>query len=431
MNRASRGRGDGGVTLVEVVVALALLTVVLATAFQVLTGVLTIDRRQDRSTWARRDLQQAVRELERDLRSAVTVHATVAAGAAAGTLELTVTEPAGEAVVRWTVTSGSLVRQRLSGAGGAVTATRTVLRSYVQPAATTLFGYLDATGTVLDPPTTGMATLSRCVQRVRVTLGVELPGGGGASETTDLALRGRPADLSCNGLDVSTIGEGYAAAVGALAPVGWWRLDETTGTVAANAGSAGSAADGTWGASAARATGVVPGTVALAATGTAALTHGVDLGTPAALAGTLASGVTVSAWVWPEPAVGSPATVVRKGTGPFTGFSLSVVDGAAQGAVRVGTTTFTAQGGSVPLRRWSLITVTHSAGTLRLYVNGVEVASTAAAGTIDLGVAAGNPTAIGATADGTAPMLGRVDEVAFWQRALSASEVVALWRAAS
>src|SRR5262249_1709034 len=90
--------------------------------------------------------------------------------------------------------------------------------------------------------------------------------------------------------------------------------------------------------------------------------------------------ITIDAWVNPSSYPNAGPSVVRKDINNVgtTQYSLSIGDGLTAGVAHcniggaVGAT-----GGAVPLNQWSHLACTYDRQNLRLYVNGVEVASAA------------------------------------------------------
>jgi dolichyl-diphosphooligosaccharide--protein glycosyltransferase len=142
-------------------------------------------------------------------------------------------------------------------------------------------------------------------------------------------------------------------------------------------------------------------------------------------------GVTVAGWIRAaaDQQDASAARLVAKGRGDFedaTGVHLGLDGGAAQAAVGDGGSTRTLGGGDVADGRWHHLALTWDGATARLYVDGEEVD----AGTHEGGVATDAPFAIAAAADGSARLVGAVDEVRFRDAAVDAA-TVASWASAS
>src|SRR5213078_3068216 len=88
--------------------------------------------------------------------------------------------------------------------------------------------------------------------------------------------------------------------------------------------------------------------------------------------------ITIDAWVYPTSFPNNVPTVVRKDINNVgtTQYSLSVGDGATPGVLscNIGGTAG-ATGGSIPLNQWSHVACTYDLHNIRIYINGVEVAS--------------------------------------------------------
>ena len=77
---------------------------------------------------------------------------------------------------------------------------------------------------------------------------------------------------------------------------------------------------------------------------------------------------------------------------------------------------------ALPLNSWSHLASTYNGTTLRLYVNGTQVASKAISGSI---VSSTGALRIGGNSVWTEYFTGRIDEVRIYNRALSANEIQA------
>ena len=220
---------------------------------------------------------------------------------------------------------------------------------------------------------------------------------------------------------------GYAAAVLADSPAGYWRLGESSGTSAADAGPNG--LTGTYG------SGVLLGNIgALQDPSTAASFNGtgnakVSAGVTGLPTGTSAR--TVEAWVNPS---GNGGTVFTTNAasgqkfivqiGNFGGSWYLFTDGAN------GANNITLSGGQVPPTGvWSHIAFVFdgAANTWRYYLNGQQSAS----GTFPVAIntAALTSTTIGERLDYSQPFSGLLEEVAIYPSALSAARIAAHYAA--
>jgi hypothetical protein len=137
----------------------------------------------------------------------------------------------------------------------------------------------------------------------------------------------------------------------------------------------------------------------------------------------LASGLTLEAWVYPTALSGWMNLIYKddgnsgvsyvlqgsSGANPVPSFGLS----ASPANLRAPS--------ALPLNAWSHVAGTYDGVTMRLYVNGVEVANQAQTGALAL---ATGPLTIGGNAGGE-NWTGLIDEVRIYSRALSASEILA------
>jgi hypothetical protein len=202
-----------------------------------------------------------------------------------------------------------------------------------------------------------------------------------------------------------------------------WRMDETGGTVAADAsgnGNTGTLRNGA---------GWTPGRI-----GGALRLDGVDdhvsVNDSASLSSP-ASQITVACWAYRTGNKGAWQTLATRQRGVqwddqwFLGFNnnqywfgVHTTAGYPQAA-----------GPLAPLNQWVHVAGTYDGATVRLFVNGVQVATAAGSGTIlreakPLLIGAGMNDATGIAGDG---FLGWMDDVRLYNRALSASEIQALY----
>ena len=151
--------------------------------------------------------------------------------------------------------------------------------------------------------------------------------------------------------------------------------------------------------------------------------------------------LTILAWVWPDThdhVFDRKAHIISKSDGLFSNDYFWMIRTQAVGMetrlrfllrTQGLTTGLTGIGGNVPLNKWTLAAVTYDGVRMRIYQDGVEVGSCAKAGNIeqDDGVKAwigGNPSD-----KHDRPWHGRIDEVAIFDRALSADEIMSLYKA--
>jgi hypothetical protein len=218
------------------------------------------------------------------------------------------------------------------------------------------------------------------------------------------------------------------------APVGYWRLNEVvTNNGAVNSGSLGLAGNGTFkGAVAVGQTGprppafpgFEPGNLAARFNGANAT---VDVAYSPAL--NPAGPLTVEAWVNPA-ATNLRQCVVASAT--FSGSARSgyVLYQSEQNVweFRLGNASgyiATVTGGTVKTGAWHHVVGVYNGGSATLYVNGLPVATLGLSGAYQANTNTAYPFRIGATTSGTGTFFfnGHIDEVGFFNRALSAGEI--------
>jgi uncharacterized repeat protein (TIGR01451 family) len=213
---------------------------------------------------------------------------------------------------------------------------------------------------------------------------------------------------------------GYAAQILADQPLGYWRLDETSGTVAADA--SGNGHDGTISAGVSLAQSpLVGGGTSMRFPGTGPIVRVANFGQ---LVQNSAAGQTLEFWADPDPAdsewiaVGlapAGADEIQRygdGTGYWSTFRTSRLAGLPTRTSGVHHFVITRQPGV----GW------------KLYVDGALLSSTTDAGTF--GVSADLRIGFGDTPYTTRNFTGRIDEVAVYNSALSASRILAHYQAA-
>ena len=138
--------------------------------------------------------------------------------------------------------------------------------------------------------------------------------------------------------------------------------------------------------------------------------------------------LTVEAWVFPTGPNGSPKTIIARGS-PFNTWDLRLTNNRPQ---------FWSHGGqglegpsAIPLNEWTHLAITFDGLIKRLYVNGAQLASRNELRALVYD-AAPVPVTIGsdwASNASSAPFNGRIDEVALYNRALTADEVLSIYNA--
>jgi glucose/arabinose dehydrogenase len=134
--------------------------------------------------------------------------------------------------------------------------------------------------------------------------------------------------------------------------------------------------------------------------------------------------LTVEAWVNPSALSGSWRTVVLKERPGGMSYALYANNGSNQPVGQVYTTAEQNAAGSssLPLNTWTHLAATYTAGSLKLYVNAVQVAAVSVSGSV---VTSSGALKIGGNAIWGEFFNGLIDEVRVYNRALAASEIQA------
>ena len=139
----------------------------------------------------------------------------------------------------------------------------------------------------------------------------------------------------------------------------------------------------------------------------------------------LTNGMTLEAWVYPTTLSGY-RTVLMKEIPSELSYCLYAHDGSPRPATYVNTgsaTDPTAAGVSaLPLNTWSHLAATYNGSSLILYLNGVAAGTRATTGTL---AQSNSPLRIGGNAVWGEYFQGRLDDVRVYNRALTASEILA------
>lgn len=218
----------------------------------------------------------------------------------------------------------------------------------------------------------------------------------------------------------------YAAAVLADSPIAYWKLDETSGTTAADAGAAG--ATGSRPAGLGSSAGAMDGS-------TAALFNGVSgvslISVPVAAGSVLdlSAAFSVEAWIRPTAVNqnGGIAEKTRAG-GVNTQFLLFLENGFLSWRLMgSGFGGLTLNPVRPAINTWSHVVGTFDGTTARLYLDGQQVAAQAiGSGSVFSG---SGPLLIGHLGTGVYSFTGAIDDVAVYGSALPASRVLAHFEA--
>ena len=193
-----------------------------------------------------------------------------------------------------------------------------------------------------------------------------------------------------------------------------YAFDEGSGTTVTDAsgnGNNGTVANGTWSTA-----GKFGG--ALSFNGTSSL---VTVPNSASLQ--LSSGMTLEAWVDPSTVSGAWRDVIYKANDNFYMEATSTNASHPDGGLIAGGSYADAFGTSaLTANTWSFLTETYDGTTLRLYVNGTQVASTARTGAISTST---NPLQIGGDSIYGQFFAGLIDNVRVYNAALTAAQIQA------
>jgi hypothetical protein len=199
-------------------------------------------------------------------------------------------------------------------------------------------------------------------------------------------------------------------------PVASFGFDEGAGATAADSsgnGNALSVTSGTW---------LLPGKLGAAAAsfnGTSSIASAPDAPSLDPTAG-----LTMEAWVRPLGSVAGDRVLVTKER-PGGGFpwGLYLSDGVPTVWITTGTATTTVQATTaLPLSTWSFVAATYDGATLRIYVNGTEIASSAATGLL---TTAPGPLSVGGDVAWGEYFSGAIDNVRVYSTAVSPAQLTA------
>jgi hypothetical protein len=235
--------------------------------------------------------------------------------------------------------------------------------------------------------------------------------GGAAAGATDFTVDGPPPSSTP-----------YRDAVLADAPVGYWRLAETSGKAIdeMSNGGAGIYNGGV--------TQGVPGAL-VAESDLAAEFDGTDdyVGIPDNNALDVGDSFTLEAWVRRGAVLGTSQRFLHKGAGPAAfGFGANnklVLIPGGPGATPLASSTM-----AITDHAWHHVVATKSAASVRIYVDGVDVT---APGTISTTTSNTSALNVGRSAGGNGYFAGAIDEVAVYPVALGRERVETHYRAAT
>jgi hypothetical protein len=135
----------------------------------------------------------------------------------------------------------------------------------------------------------------------------------------------------------------------------------------------------------------------------------------------LTSGMTLEGWVKPNVVTSYRTLVVKERPGDLAyGLYANVAANRPEAQVAAGGQRVLAGTSAIPANTWTHLAATYDGSTLRIYVNGTQVSSLAATGTITTST---SPLRIGGNAIWSEWFNGLIDEVRVYNRALSAAEI--------
>lgn len=176
-----RGDGESGTTLTEVLIVLAITTLLAAPLFAVVRTAARIQDDRQRADEARIELDRALLAMADDLRAGAPVATRPRGTRATDTVGVRVDDDSGAAqIVYWSLGPRGLRRFEADPATGRIR-NRSTLSGDIRGGANgtageTTFRYFDAEGRELDPLTSGLDRLADCTTLIEVTLSVAIDG---------------------------------------------------------------------------------------------------------------------------------------------------------------------------------------------------------------------------------------------------------------
>ncbi len=135
----------------------------------------------------------------------------------------------------------------------------------------------------------------------------------------------------------------------------------------------------------------------------------------------LSGALTLEAWVYPTASgSGSGAIVAKERAGGGLPYGFETTGGVPDAYINVGSHASVSGTAALPLNSWTFVSASYDGTLLRLYVNGAQVSSVPAVGSV---VASADPLRIGADLTWGEYFQGRIDNVRVYSRALAAAEI--------
>jgi hypothetical protein len=135
----------------------------------------------------------------------------------------------------------------------------------------------------------------------------------------------------------------------------------------------------------------------------------------------LSTGMTLEAWVFPTTNNGTRDVLIKEGPGVDI-YNLYARNwrGLPEGNAYVSGSNRTAEGAALAANVWTHLAATYDGSTVRLFINGVQVAATAFSGSI---AGSTNPLRIGGNSIWGEYFQGMIDEVRIYNRSLTQAEI--------
>jgi Concanavalin A-like lectin/glucanases superfamily len=255
--------------------------------------------------------------------------------------------------------------------------------------------------------------------------------GGGALTNTAYNANGSTVLQFANCIGINDVSLAYDRQVLADSPAVWWKLADASGASTA-ADSSGNSNTGT----AANVTFAVPGPVTGNATETAGLFNGTSSTITSTWQPATPAAFTIEAWVNMRGATpsGSPRIAANSHPdGDSKGFQLMLNLSTSQWFPEVffgnGSASQSAQAPiALPTSGWHHIAATFGTGTIRLYVDGIQVATASLTGPLGTGAAGGLGAGFNPAYSGDY-LAGMIGQVAGYTTALSAARILAHYQA--
>ena len=200
--RAQRCRGERGVSLVEVTVAMTLAVVVMATVMGTFISFSRAEQHQASAIDERQDMRRALDEISRTLRAAWPLRPAPDGTSAATELTFDVPDDGSGRTsrrLRLDEDRHEVVLETLDDADARYVVDRRLVLTGAQQPSTAFLRYFTLGDRELVAGQQSPKVMAACAIRVRVTLGRSPAGGGGSVDmSTDVTLRNiAPEEVSC------------------------------------------------------------------------------------------------------------------------------------------------------------------------------------------------------------------------------------------